>query len=249
MCCAPGRSRPIHTPHPYRYHRRRYVATVVQRILFETSDSGKRRRFDRCQLKQLRASLLQRTLALLDDNDEDGAGRDINLERRFWSYEHFYVLYTHFWELDSDKDGRLSRNDLLRYGANALTPLAVDRVFLCWVKDSEVGMDYGEWIAFLTCEVDKTTPQALRYWHAVLDIDGTGVFVCSSADLFRPSVLPFLPSSSLRRALTPSPPPRARLILLSCFQVSFGRTRLRSSGSSNPAASALGGWTCTRSTT
>jgi hypothetical protein len=172
----------------------RYVTTVVQRILFETSDSGKRRRFDRCQLKQLRASPLQRTLALLDDNDEDGAGRDINLERRFWSYEHFYVLYTHFWELDSDKDGRLSRNDLLRYGANALTPIAVDRVFSCWVKAPTEGMDYGEWIVFLTCEVDKTTPQALRYWHTVLDLDGTGAFC----------FVFFLPSH-LRRALTPAP--------------------------------------------
>jgi len=153
----------------------KYVTTVAVRILHSTTNSGKRRRFDRCPLKQLRASPLQATLALLDDHEEGGAGRDINAERCFWSYEHFYVLYTHFWELDTDKDGFLSRKDLLRYSANALTPLAVERVFACWVRDPARGMDYREWISFLTCEVDKTTPQALRYWHAVLDLDGTGV--------------------------------------------------------------------------
>jgi len=30
---------------------------------------------------------------------------DINRATRFFSYEHFYVLYCRFWELDHDHDG------------------------------------------------------------------------------------------------------------------------------------------------
>ena len=30
---------------------------------------------------------------------------DINRLTRFFSYEHFYVLYCRYWELDSDHDG------------------------------------------------------------------------------------------------------------------------------------------------
>lgn len=33
------------------------------------------------------------------------AEEDINRVPRFFSYEHFYVLYCRYWELDSDHDG------------------------------------------------------------------------------------------------------------------------------------------------
>ena len=37
---------------------------------------------------------------------------DINMVTRFFSYEHFYVLYCKFWELDADHDFLLAREDL-----------------------------------------------------------------------------------------------------------------------------------------
>jgi len=46
----------------------------------------------------------------------------------FFSYEHFYVIYCKFWELDSDHDFLLSREDMLRYDNGALSPLIIDRV-------------------------------------------------------------------------------------------------------------------------
>jgi len=47
------------------------------------------------------------------------AALDINEERTFFSYEHFYVIYCKFWELDDDHDFELSLGDLLRYGNDA----------------------------------------------------------------------------------------------------------------------------------
>ena len=48
---------------------------------------------------------------------------------QFFSYEHFYVLFCRFYELDSDRDNRLSRENLLKYGDHALSSAIVDRIF------------------------------------------------------------------------------------------------------------------------
>ena len=47
---------------------------------------------------------------------------DINQELSFFSYEHFYVLYCKFWELDTDHDLIIDAKDLSRHedhGASA----------------------------------------------------------------------------------------------------------------------------------
>ena len=52
---------------------------------------------------------------------------DINRVTEYFSYEHFYVLYCRFFELDADKDSKLTREDLLKYGEHALSDAIVDR--------------------------------------------------------------------------------------------------------------------------
>lgn len=54
---------------------------------------------------------------------------DINRVPRYFSYEHFYVVYCKFWELDTDHDFSLDRNDLARYNNCALTYQIVERIF------------------------------------------------------------------------------------------------------------------------
>lgn len=54
---------------------------------------------------------------------------DINLVNEYFSYEHFYVLYCKFWELDADHDFLLSRDDLDAVGNHSLTKPILDRVF------------------------------------------------------------------------------------------------------------------------
>ena len=69
-----------------------------------------------------RGDLLE-ALALLDEQE------DVNKILKYFSYEHFYVIYCKFWELDSDHNFLLSQEDLLRYGNHALTYRIVDRIF------------------------------------------------------------------------------------------------------------------------
>jgi serine/threonine-protein phosphatase 2A regulatory subunit B'' len=54
---------------------------------------------------------------------------DINKIRQYFSYEHFYVLYCRFWELDTDHDFLIDKEDFSRYEGHALSRKAVDRIF------------------------------------------------------------------------------------------------------------------------
>jgi EF-hand domain pair len=48
---------------------------------------------------------------------------------RYFSYEHFYVIYCRFWELDTDHDFFISKENLIKYGNHSLTYRIVDRIF------------------------------------------------------------------------------------------------------------------------
>ncbi len=98
-------------------------------------------------------------LATLHQLDEE---EDINKVLKYFSYEHFYVIYCkvrrctasngppaaaveqlvcmsdaiksllcwlQFWELDTDHDFYINKEDLLRYGNHSLTYRIVDRIF------------------------------------------------------------------------------------------------------------------------
>lgn len=48
-------------------------------------------------------------IALLEEED------DINQITEYFSYEHFYVIYCKFWEIDTDHDLLISKEDLARH--------------------------------------------------------------------------------------------------------------------------------------
>jgi serine/threonine-protein phosphatase 2A regulatory subunit B'' len=49
--------------------------------------------------------------------------------RNFFSYEHFYVLYCKFWELDEDHDFHITKDDFSKYSGHALSRKVVDKIF------------------------------------------------------------------------------------------------------------------------
>jgi serine/threonine-protein phosphatase 2A regulatory subunit B'' len=68
---------------------------------------------------------------------------DINKVTEYFSYEHFYVLYCRFFELDSNKDSKLSPEDLLKYSEHALSEAIVERVFQLGARAFSDGVDGG----------------------------------------------------------------------------------------------------------
>jgi serine/threonine-protein phosphatase 2A regulatory subunit B'' len=113
---------------------------------------------------------------------------DINKIRQFFSYEHFYVLYCRFWELDTDHDFIIDKEDFSRYEGHALSRKAVDRIFeqvprrfKCQTAGK---MGYEDFVYFMLCEEDKSSPQALEYWFKVIDLDDNGIITPQEMEYF-----------------------------------------------------------------
>ncbi|TTH99998.1 Serine/threonine-protein phosphatase 2A regulatory subunit B'' subunit alpha [Bagarius yarrelli] len=77
---------------------------------------------------------LLQTLALLEEED------DINQITDYFSYEHFYVIYCKFWELDTDHDLFIDPKDLSRYNdheEDKKNPTSIEYWFRCMDLDGD----------------------------------------------------------------------------------------------------------------
>jgi len=148
----------------------KYSQTVIGRIFYSVNKSGT----ERLTLKELKNSNLLEMMSLLDGED------DINKINDYFSYEHFYVIYCKYWELDSDHDGFINGEDLQRYEEYSLTQTIVKRIvegkgrkLLC--KEGEGVMNYLDFLVFLISEVDKSSDVSIDYWFNACDGDCDGL--------------------------------------------------------------------------
>ncbi|KAB7495502.1 Serine/threonine-protein phosphatase 2A regulatory subunit B'' subunit alpha [Armadillidium nasatum] len=146
----------------------RYVHTVIARIYYcvNRSWSGK------ITIPELRRSNLLQVISYLEEEE------DINKITDYFSYEHFYVIYCKFWELDTDHDLFIDRNDLAKHNDRALSDKIIDRIFSGAVTRGRAHkqdrMGYQEFVWFLISEEDKRHPTAIEYWFRCMDLDGDG---------------------------------------------------------------------------
>ncbi|XP_072180657.1 serine/threonine-protein phosphatase 2A regulatory subunit B'' subunit delta-like [Diadema setosum] len=157
----------------------RYITTVVSRIFYTVNRSWS----GRITLPELRRSNLLSVIALLEEED------DINQITDFFSYEHFYVIYCKFWELDTDHDLYIDKRDLARHQDHALSSRMIDRIFspgtvLSSASVREGRMSYYEFVWFLLSEEDKKQPTSIEYWFRCLDIDGDGYLSMFELEFF-----------------------------------------------------------------
>eukprot|EP00177_Eucheuma_denticulatum_P004803 GFKZ01008722.1.p1 GENE.GFKZ01008722.1~~GFKZ01008722.1.p1 ORF type:complete len:1022 (+),score=142.39 GFKZ01008722.1:558-3623(+) len=157
----------------------RYSETVIERIYFGCT----RKHNGRLTLNDIKRSKLLETLMVVDEEE------DINRERKYFSYEHFYVLYCRFWELDANHDLQIDREDLMRYGSHSLTYRIVDRIFGGYARpldcpDNPGYMSYTDFIWFCLSEEDKTSETAIDYWFRCIDMDGDGLITMYDMEYF-----------------------------------------------------------------
>ncbi|XP_007435099.1 serine/threonine-protein phosphatase 2A regulatory subunit B'' subunit alpha isoform X1 [Python bivittatus] len=157
----------------------RYITTVIQRIFYivNRSWSGK------ISLTELRKSNFLQTLALLEEEE------DINQITDYFSYEHFYVIYCKFWELDTDHDLYINQSDLTRYNDQALSSRIIERIFTGAVlrgsqEHKENQMSYADFVWFLISEEDKRCPTSIEYWFRCMDLDGDGTLSMYELEYF-----------------------------------------------------------------
>ncbi|NXG87948.1 P2R3A phosphatase, partial [Stercorarius parasiticus] len=157
----------------------RYITTVIQRIFYTVNRSWS----GKITLTELRKSNFLQTLALLEEED------DINQITDYFSYEHFYVIYCKFWELDTDHDLYISQKDLARYSDQALSNRIIERIFSgAVVRGIEVQkegrMSYADFVWLLISEEDKRSATSIEYWFRCMDLDGDGVLSMYELEYF-----------------------------------------------------------------
>lgn len=103
---------------------------------------------------------------------------DINLVTDFFSYEHFYVIYCKFWELDRDHDLKISKQELAGYNNHSISDRMIDRIFSAAVirnnPNATGQMSYQDFVWFILSSEDKRTTKAIEYWFRCMDLDGDG---------------------------------------------------------------------------
>ncbi|XP_031109586.1 serine/threonine protein phosphatase 2A regulatory subunit B''beta-like [Ipomoea triloba] len=156
----------------------RYAETVTYRMFYYINRSGN----GRLNLRELKRSDL---ISALQHADEE---EDINKVLRYFSYEHFYVIYCKFWELDTDHDFLIDKENLIRYGNHALTYRIVDRIFSQvprkFTSKVEGKMGYEDFVYFILAEEDKPSGPSLEYWFKCIDLDGNGILTRNEMQFF-----------------------------------------------------------------
>uniref|UniRef100_A0ABI7ZMD5 EF-hand domain-containing protein n=1 Tax=Felis catus TaxID=9685 RepID=A0ABI7ZMD5_FELCA len=157
----------------------RYITTVIQRIFYTVNRSWS----GKITSTEIRKSNFLQTLALLEEEE------DINQITDYFSYEHFYVIYCKFWELDSDHDLYISQADLSRYNDQASSNRIIERIFSGAVTrgktvQKEGRMSYADFVWFLISEEDKRNPTSIEYWFRCMDMDGDGVLSMYELEYF-----------------------------------------------------------------
>ncbi|XP_055965486.1 serine/threonine-protein phosphatase 2A regulatory subunit B'' subunit beta-like [Sorex fumeus] len=147
----------------------RYITTVIQRIFYTVNRSWT----GRITCAELRRSTFLQNVALLEEEP------DINQLTEFFSYEHFYVIYCKFWELDTDHDLLIDADDLARHNDHAISTRMIERIFSGAVTrgkkvQKEGKISYADFVWFLISEEDKKTPTSIEYWFRCMDLDGDG---------------------------------------------------------------------------
>jgi serine/threonine-protein phosphatase 2A regulatory subunit B'' len=139
----------------------RYVQTVISRIFYTVNRSWS----SRITLPEIRKSNFLETVRRLEVED------DINQITDYFSYEHFYVIYCKFWELDKDHDLLISKEDLSRHNDHAISSRIIDRIFSGAVTRNLVDgkLCYKDFVWFLMSE-------GINVIHEVLSI-GFGVWI------------------------------------------------------------------------
>ena len=162
-------------------YQKKYTNTVIMRI-FYTNDSNDDGKLTLHDFK--RSDLIEVIKQVCDD--------DINNVRQYFSYEHFYVIYCTFFELDStrepDKELFINKESFSKYDGHSLGIKAIDRIFnevpRKFVSIEKDMMCFEDFLWYILSEEDKTNKTSIKYWFKVVDLDDNGIITPSEMEYF-----------------------------------------------------------------
>ncbi|KAH8739995.1 hypothetical protein FG386_001108 [Cryptosporidium ryanae] len=152
-----------------------FVNTVISRIYYE---------LDILELKRLRYKDIKNSniFDILSNIKGEETFDDLV---HYFSYQHFYVLYYRFIELDNDEDQELTFNEFKNHDNNSITEFAANRIWKCNIEsksslfndciiNKDRKMNYYDFLYFYISDEDKTSEKSIRYWFEIVDLDCDG---------------------------------------------------------------------------
>jgi serine/threonine-protein phosphatase 2A regulatory subunit B'' len=114
----------------------------------------------------------------------------VNKIRQYFSYEHFYVIYTTFYQNSTYeyKDELYIPKEVFCTYAYNLGMRTVNRIFdeipRKFVSEEKYMMSYEDFIYYMISEEDKTSPTSIKYWFKVIDLNNEGVITKKEMEYF-----------------------------------------------------------------
>lgn len=152
-----------------------YVRCIISRIFYSLDYEMR----NRISYQHFEASNLPECLVAVD------TAQDISDVSDYFSYEHFYVLYTYFYQMDQKDDGHPPISELIAYDNYRISPNLVRRLLNLFPsynsnnhndkKEQKKDFNFTDFIYFINAVEDKTTETALRLWFKVCDLDDDGI--------------------------------------------------------------------------
>ena len=104
---------------------------------------------------------------------------DVNEAHHIFNYQHFYVAFCKFWDLDVDSDGLISKDELMKFNDSGISQIIIERFFhssfypRSSTKKSLI--DFTSFVYFLISSEDKTNKTSINFWYKICDTDDDGI--------------------------------------------------------------------------
>ena len=163
----------------YPEHQQKYIKTVITRIFYmnDSNDDGQ------ITFDDFKKSDLVETIQKIYN-------KDVNKIRQYFSYEHFYVIYSTFYENSTYecKDKLYMPKEVFFTYAYNLGMRTVNRIFdeipRKFVSEEKYMMSYEDFIYYMISEEDKTSPTSIKYWFKVIDLNNKGIITKKEMEYF-----------------------------------------------------------------
>ena len=163
----------------YPTYQQKYIETVIARIFYmnDSNDDGKItfNDFEKSDLVEIIQKIYN---------------SDVNKIRQYFSYEHFYVIYTTFYEnstYEVKDELYIPKEVFCTYSYN-LGMTTVNRIFdeipRKFVSEEKYMMSYEDFIYYMISEEDKTSPTSIKYWFKVIDLNNEGFITKKEMEYF-----------------------------------------------------------------
>ena len=111
--------------------------------------------------KNINSNILTEFLEMSETNHTPA-----ELANNWFSLQNFWNIYRKYVELDKDKNGMLSKEELIKYGPG-LTSIFIDRIFEEYQK-YENAIDFKQFIDFVLAMENRKDPASIQFiWRAI----------------------------------------------------------------------------------